>query len=180
MFLSASASLPTINSGDVEVVLLVLAAIVFILIRLMQRHRVSAKAMLAPIVILGFFGITNLHATRNVVAVGLLIVGLIIEILIGLWLGKTYTMWREPGDAGAWSQGTRWTLIAWAVAFAFRIVIGIIEHVINGGVGDTSEVLLSLAATFLGQNVVVALRAGIAEEWMAKSRSDPPTDADRL
>ncbi|MGH7919937.1 MAG: hypothetical protein ACREQM_08335 [Candidatus Dormibacteraceae bacterium] len=179
MYLTAGPSIPTINGDNIKTVLLVLAAIIFILYRLMRRHQVNAISLLAPIVVLGFFGIDGLNASHNVVAVAILIVSLAVEVLIGVLLGRTYTMWRDQAQT-PWSQGTHWTLIVWGVAFAFRIAIAIVESAINGGLGDTSEILLSLAATFLGQNVVVGLRAGFLGEWVTQTRSGPPDDSTGL
>jgi hypothetical protein len=159
----------------------VVIAIAWILLRLMQPHRVSLLGLLILPVILGYFGLDNLthpHTTAAVVIFGL---GIVVELGIGAWIGTTFRMWRSD-EGSSMAQGTKLTLWIWGLAFAVRIVMIVIEKAIDGGISDVSGFLVTLAAAFIGMNIVVGSRAGVfkAPDVPSGPRADPPSGSTTL
>jgi hypothetical protein len=141
----------------------------------MQRHQVSRGFLIAVPLILLFFGVDELHEIYDELAVALFAGCLAVEFVIGLVLGRTYRMWREP-DGAVWSQGTKWTIVLWLVAVAARVLFIGLAQALDAEITESAEILISLAVTFAGQNLVVASRAGL----FRVERAEPPANAERL
>ena len=176
MNLALSSSFLTVAGRDLKTAVLTILVIAFILFRLMRRHQISTGVLVAVPLIIGYFGVDDMRSPYDGTLIALLAASLVVEFGIGLWVGTTYTMWRE-GDGKVWLQGTKWTILAWVVAFGLRFVFTGAEEVLAHLRSDTSTILLSIAATFVGQNIVMARRAGLVPQLR---EGPPPADAQRL
>lgn len=164
-----------VTSSDLKTAVLVVIVAAYIIFRLMQRHQVSRGFLIAVPVILLFFGVDELHEIYDELAVALFAACLVVEFGVGLALGRTYRMWREE-DGAVWSQGTRWTIVLWLVAVGIRVLFIGAAQALGAEVTESAEILISLAVTFAGQNLVVASRAG----FFTVERAEPPPSAERL
>ncbi len=176
-----------ITGPDIKNALLVLLVIVLVFFRLMRKHQISVAFLIVVPAVLIYFGIDNLKGTFEVGEIVILSVSIVVEIFIGLWLGTTYRMWRQPpkdtseaAEEEVWLVGTRVTLFAWLVAFGLRFVASALGYTFVDHYDDSSELLLSLAATFIGQNIVLAQRGGLIRFGDFFSGQGPPPGVKEL
>lgn len=166
----------SVAAHDLRTAVLVVAAVAFIIFRLMRRHPVSRAPLVVVPLVLAYFGLTDLHAERDLALVGLLAGCLVVEFGIGLLLGRSYTMWRESGGE-PWATGTKATIGLWVLAFAVRVAFIALAQATDLKVTESAEIELSIAAAFVGQNLVIAHRAGLLPSLRA---GPPPAGAERL
>lgn len=149
------------NASTVANLLLIAAAVVWILARQIQVARVKPLLLVAAPVVLAYFGIRSLPASfwHESANLGLLAVGVAISIGLGLWRGQTIKVWRDAD--GTWWRQDR-TLVLWVVLIvALLYGIGVaVGHREASGLG---AVLVTLALSFPAQNTVTALRMNAAQ-----------------
>ena len=112
------------NVSIVADVLLIAAAVVWILARQVQVGRVKPRLLWLVPLLLAFFGIRSLpSSTWHVPAdLGLLAVSAVISIGLGIWRGQTIRVWRDA-DGTWWRQGSALTLVLWGALIVARGLI---------------------------------------------------------
>ena len=105
------------NAGIVADVLLIGAAVVWILARQVQVAPVKPRLLWLTPLLLAFFGIRSLpSSTWHVPAdLALLAISAVISIGLGVWRGQTIRVWRDA-DGTWWRQGSALTLVPWGRA----------------------------------------------------------------
>jgi hypothetical protein len=146
-------------------VLLIGAAVIWVLARQVRRARVKPRLLwLAPLV-LAYFGIRALAApTWHIPAdLGLLALSAAISVGLGVWRGQTIQVWREA-DGTWWRQGSIRTLALWGALIAARgLLYGLDAAVGHREASDLGAILLTLALSFAAQNAVTAARMDAAQ-----------------
>jgi len=144
--------------ANVAIYVLVIA---FVLFRQMTAQQIRpARLVLLPAIFLVFAvqQLTSQHLSLSASTVAYLGINLGVSIAAGIWRGTTFRMWAQYG--AVMMRGTRFTLAAWAVLIAVRVVFAFAEHATKYGQGVViGELLLALAVTFATQNIVIWLRA---------------------
>lgn len=90
-------------------------------------------------------------------------------VVLGMLRGLTVELFTDQGVA--WRRGTGLTVALWAVSFAARIVIGVVASHQGYGTLSSDSLTLSLGASLLAQNLVIAWRAAQASMVLAPSRA---------
>ena len=152
------------NASTVADVLLIVAAVVWVLARQVQVARVKPRLpVLAPLV-LAFFGIRSLPAStwRVPADLALLAVSAALSLGLGAWRGQTIKVWRDA-DGTWWRKGSVLTLVLWGVLIVARgLLYGVGVTVGHRDASDLGAVLVTLALSFAAQNTVTALRMNAA------------------
>ena len=149
-----------INVSAVLNVALVGALVVFILYRQTIARPLTARGIwLLPaiLIIIALAAISNVdHGVLSYTAVAYLAIDVGSSLALGALRGCFIRVFERDGVL--WRQGNITTVLLWVAAIGIRIVIGFFAS--NAGVGNVSVagLELALAASLLGQNVVVALR----------------------
>jgi len=148
------------NAGIVADVLLIAAAVVWILARQVQVARVKPRLLWLTPLLLAFFGIRSLpSSTWHVPAdLTLLAISAVISIGLGVWRGQTIRVWRDA-DGTWWRQGSALTLVLWGALIVARGLIygaGVAVH--HREATNLGAILVVLALSFAAQNAVTALR----------------------
>jgi hypothetical protein len=148
------------NASLVADVLLIAAAVVWILARQVQVSPVRPRLLWLVPLLLAFFGIRSLpSSTWHVPAdLALLAVSAVISIGLGLWRGQTIRVWRDA-DGTWWRQGSALTLVLWGALIVARGLIygaGVAVH--HREATNLGAILVVLALSFAAQNAVTALR----------------------
>lgn len=150
------------NVNTVATVLLIAAAVVWILWRQVQAQPVKAKMLLVVPVLLGYFGIrdTASGTWTDPAALALIAVGALASAGVGLARGTTIRVWRER-DGVWWSKGSKATLLLWGVMILVRGTLDGVAHATgHSAAGGLGPMLLSFGLSFAGQNAVIAMRMG--------------------
>jgi hypothetical protein len=140
--------------------LLIAAVVVFVIYRRFAARRVAADRPYVLPVILAVVGIGQGHVIdpQHQVLATVLLTGEIVAALgLGCGLGATMRVWRER-DGSVWSRGTWATFGVFLAAIAVRggaVAFGYAAGVKAG----TGDILVSVAAWMLTQNLVLAWRA---------------------
>ena len=148
------------NVNIVVDVLLIGAAVVWILARQVQVGRVKPRLLWLVPLLLAFFGIRSLpSSTWHVPAdLGLLAVSAVISIGLGIWRGQTIRVWRDA-DGTWWRQGSALTLVLWGALIVARgLLYGVGIGVGHREATNLGAILVTLALSFAAQNAVTALR----------------------
>jgi hypothetical protein len=148
------------NASIVADVLLIGAAVVWILARQVQVAPVKPRLLWLTPLLLAFFGIRSLpSSTWHVPAdLALLAVSAVISIGLGIWRGQTIRVWRDA-DGTWWRQGSALTLVLWgALILARGLLYGAGVAVGHREATNLGAILVVLALSFAAQNVVTALR----------------------
>jgi hypothetical protein len=156
-------------------VLLIGAAVVWILARQVQVGRVKLRLLWLVPLLLAFFGIRGLPAsTWHVPAdLGLLAVGAVISIGLGIWRGQTIRVWRDA-DGTWWRQGSALTLVLWGALIVARgLLYGVGVAVGHREATNLGAILVVLALSFAAQNAVTALRMNAAPSLTGGQRAEP-------
>jgi hypothetical protein len=145
-------------------VLLIGAAVVWVLVRQIRLARVKPRLLVLAPLVLAYFGIRALPAStwHTGADLGLLAVSAVVSVTLGLWRGQTIKVWRE--DDGTWSrQGSMRTLALWGALIVARGLLYAVDaaagHREASGLG---AVLVTLALSFAAQNAVIAVRMTVA------------------
>jgi hypothetical protein len=140
--------------------LIVLAVVVLVIARRFTRRRVDERRSLVIPVVVAVIAIGQRHLTdpHHVALSGGLLVGEIVAaLLLGLGLGATMRVWRDP-DGSLWSRGTPATLGVLLVSVAVRGGLYGAGYAVGVRPGS-GTILLSLAAWLLAQNATIAWRS---------------------
>jgi hypothetical protein len=148
------------NVGLAADVLLIAAAVVWILARQVRVTPVKPRLLWLVPLLLAFFGIRSLpSSTWHVPAdLALLAVSAVISIGLGVWRGQTIRVWRD-GDGTWWRQGSALTLVLWGALIVARgLIYGVGVAVGHREATNLGAILVVLALSFAAQNAVTALR----------------------
>jgi hypothetical protein len=141
-------------------VLLIGAAVVWVLARQIRLARVKPRLLVLSPLVLAYFGIRALPASTWHAAadLGLLAVSAVVSVALGLWRGQTIKVWRGA-DGTWWRQGSMRTLALWGALIVARGLLYAIDAAVGhreaSGLG---AVLVTLALSFAAQNAVTAVR----------------------
>lgn len=152
------------NASTVADVLLIVAAVVWVLARQVQVARVKPRLLVLAPLVLAFFGIRSLPAStwRMPADLALLAVSAALSLGLGVWRGQTIKVWRDA-DGTLWRQGSVLTLVLWGVLIVARgLLYGVGVAVGHRDASDLGAVLVTLALSFAAQNTVTALRMNAA------------------
>jgi hypothetical protein len=153
------------NLSTAADVLLIAAAVVWVLAKQVRVARVKPRLLLLAPLVLAYFGIRGLPAsTWHVPAdLGLLAASAVLSLGLGAWRGQTIQVWRDA-DGTWWRRGSALTLVLWGVLIVARgLLYGVSVAVGHREASDLGAVLLALALSFAAQNAVTALRMGAAQ-----------------
>jgi hypothetical protein len=163
------------SASNVVDLLLIAAAVIWVLARQIQLARVKPRLLLLAPLVLAFFGIRTLPAStwRVPADLGLLAVSAALSLGLGAWRGQTIRVWRDA-DGSWWRQGSMFTLALWGVLAIARGLL----YAVGAAVGHREAVglgavLLTLALSFAAQNTVTALRMNGAPPLPGDRRADP-------
>lgn len=163
------------NASTVADVLLIGAAVAWVLARQVQVARVKPRLLVLAPLVLAFFGIRSLPASTWRVPAGLalLAVSAVLSLGLGAWRGQTIRVWRDA-DGTWWRQGSVLTLALWGVLIAARgLLYGAGVAVGHREASGLGAVLVTLALSFAAQNTVTALRMNAAPPLPAGQPAEP-------
>jgi hypothetical protein len=163
------------NAGTVADLLLIAAAVVWVLARQVQLARVKPRLLVLAPLVLAFFGIRSLPAStwRVPADLALLAASAALSLGLGVWRGQTIRVWRNA-DGTWWRQGSMLTLVLWGVLIAARgVLYGVDVAVGHREASDLGAVLVTLALSFAAQNTVTALRMNGAQPLPAGQPAEP-------
>ena len=163
------------NASTVADVLLIGAAVVWVLARQVQMARVKPRLLLLAPLVLAFFGIRSLPAStwRVPADLALLAVSAALSLGLGVWRGQSIKVWRDA-DGTWWRQGSVLTLVLWGVLIAARgLLYGVGVAVGHREASGLGAVLVTLALSFAAQNTVTALRMNAAPPLPGGQRAEP-------
>jgi hypothetical protein len=165
------------NASTAANVLLIGAAVIWVLARQVQRARIKPRLLLAAPLILAYFGIRGLPAStwRVPADLGLLALSAALSVGLGIWRGRTIRVWHEA-DGTWWRQGSMRTLALWGALIVARgLLYGLDAALGHREASGLGAILLSLAFSFAAQNAVTATRMNAAQP-LAASRPTEPAD----
>jgi hypothetical protein len=140
--------------------LIIAAVIVLVLVRRFTRRRVGEGRFFVIPAVVGIIGIAQggaIDAHHVALSTGLLAAEIVAALLLGLGLGVTMHVWREP-DGSHWSRGTWATFGVFLASVAVRG--GLLVAGSAAGVKPAEgTVLISVAVWLLAQNAVLVWRA---------------------
>jgi hypothetical protein len=140
--------------------LLIAVVVVFVIVRRFTARRVDeSRLLILPLVIAGI-GLTNGHPIDThhlALSSGLLAGEILAALLLGLGLGTTMRIWREP-DGSLWSRGTWATFGVFLASVAVRGGMAAVGYAVGIKAGS-GAIMLSVAAWMLTQNAVLIWRA---------------------
>jgi hypothetical protein len=139
--------------------LIIVAVVVLVIAGRFRRRRIDERRLLVIPIVLGVIGLaqgSTVDAHHAALSAGLLAAEIVAALLLGLGLGATMRVWREP-DGSPWSKGT-WTTFGVFVA-SIAIRGGLYAAGYAAGVRPGSGTLMiTVAAWLLAQNAVIAWR----------------------
>jgi len=148
------------NANIIADVLLIGAAVVWVLARQVRAARVKPRLLwLAPL-ILAYSGIRALPAPawHTPADLGLLALSTAVSVGLGIWRGQTIQVWRDA-DSTWWRQGSARTLALWgALIVARALLYGLDAAAGHREASGLGAILLTLALSFAAQNSVTAVR----------------------
>lgn len=141
--------------------LLLLAAIGWILTRQVRPAQVRPRMLVLAPVLLGYAGLDALPSSLTAADLGFLLVGALASAALGVWRGATIVVWHAVD--GWWRRGTGLTLVLWGALLVVRAALAAVE-VATGHphATGTGALLVGLAVSFAAQNAVVATRVASA------------------
>ncbi len=163
------------SASTVADLLLIGAAVVWVLARQVQVARVKPRLLLLAPLVLAFFGIRSLSAStwRVPADLALLAVSAALSVGLGVWRGQTIRVWRDAHGAW-WRQGSMLTLVLWGVLIVARgVLYGVDVAVGHREASDLGAVLVTLALSFAAQNTVTALRMNAAQPLPGGQPAEP-------
>ncbi len=163
------------SASTVADLLLIGAAVVWVLARQVQLARVKPRLLVLAPLLLAFFGIRSLPAStwRVPADLALLAVSAALSVGLGVWRGQTIRVWRDA-DGTWWRQGSVLTLVLWGVLILARgLLYGVDVATGHREASDLGAVLVTLALSFAAQNTVTALRMNAAQPLPAGQPAEP-------
>ncbi len=161
-------------------ILLVVAAVGYVLWSRMKGRPLKLKRLLVLPVILTVLGITDLtgssapHLTPNDIT--FLVVGAVISAVLGAARGATIELYPQQGEL--WQRYRRITVGLWITLIATKLVVLVIASVVGASAGGgTSSLLFCLGVSLLAEAAIVGPRARSTGLPFATSHED--SDGDR-
>jgi hypothetical protein len=161
-------------------ILLVVAAVGYVLWSRMKGRPLKLKRLLVLPVILTVLGITDLtgssapHLTPKDIA--FLVVGAVISAVLGAARGATIELYPQQGEL--WQRYRRITVGLWITLIATKLVVLVIASVVGASAGGgTSSLLFCLGVSLLAETAIVGPRARSTGLPFATSHED--SDGDR-
>lgn len=139
--------------------LIVAAAVALVIVRRFRRRRVDEGRSLFLSLVLGAVGIAEgnaIDAHHVTLSTALLGAEVAAALLLGLGLGATMRVWREP-DGSCWSRGTWATFGVLLASVAVRSGLFAIGYA-EGTRPGSGTIMISVAAWLLAQNAAIAWR----------------------
>ncbi|MFD9698639.1 DUF1453 domain-containing protein [Lentzea sp. NPDC059081] len=160
-------------NGTVEIVLIA-AAIVYVLARrLMGEPAVGKRLLLLPVV-LGVIGLSQMSA-HSVDAVVFLVVSAVLSVVFGVLRGLTIRTYEQNGIVML--RYTAMTVVLWVASIVARIALGFVTNLVDPGAVQTGNgLMLVVGAGLLAEGLVVmskAVRVGGQVVW-SKGRGGAP------
>src|SRR5580704_7684158 len=149
-----------VSTGVIVNAALVLALVVFLLYRqTVARPVVARRLWLLPgiLAIVGVAVVANVNKGQlSYTAIEWIAIDIVVSLVLGGIRGCFVRVYARDGVM--WRQGGVITVTLWLVAIAARLLLGFLAG--KAGVGNVSEaaIELSLAASLLAQNAVIAYR----------------------
>jgi hypothetical protein len=160
-----SLSLATAHSGGIPApltILLVLAAIGYVLWSRMKGQPLKVKRLLVLPVVLTVIGITDLtgssapHLTSKDIA--FLVASVAISVVLGAARGATIELYPQQGEL--WQRYRASTVGLWIALIATKLILTVVANGAGASAGGgTKSLLLSLGVSLLAEAAMVAPRA---------------------
>lgn len=147
------------NVNTAANILLIAAAVVWILARQVKASPVKPRLLVLAPLVMGYFGIkdTPVSTWKSGADLGFILVGAIFSIGLGLWRGNTIRVWRET-DGSWWRAGTKTTLYLWGALLLVRgALAGVADATSHKAADGLGPILFSLALSFAAQNIVIGM-----------------------
>ncbi|MCU1491984.1 MAG: hypothetical protein JWM85_3389 [Acidimicrobiaceae bacterium] len=141
-------------------VLLMVAAVAFVLFRRIRGEPLLAKRVLILPVILTIAGIVNLTKVHGVTGkdIVFVVVGGIIALSLGTARGASIERFEKSGYL--WQRYRKPTIVLWTVLVAVRVILAGIAHVAHAPLAAGSQTLLfGLGLSLTGEALIVGSRA---------------------
>ena len=148
------------NVNTAANILLIAAAVVWILARQVKPAPVKTRLLVAAPLIMAYFGIKNTPAStwKDEADLAFIAIGAVFSIALGLLRGTTIRVWRES-DGSWWRAGSKYTLYLWGALLAVRAILaGAADATGHKAADGLGPILFSLALSFAAQSVVIAMR----------------------
>ena len=148
--------------SSVENIALIVLVVAWVVARQFQARQFSgnARRMLILPAVLAFLGLRAhnlLDPHHQATAAALLIVGVVVEVGMGVVWGFTTRIWRDENGT-IWAKGTKATAFAWVGMLLVRVGLIALGSALGVASGE-GAILLSLAALLLVRSAVVTWRA---------------------
>lgn len=170
------------NVNTAANILLIAAAVVWILAKQVRPAPVKTRLLVAAPLIMAYFGIKNTPAStwKDEADLAFIAIGAVFSIALGLWRGTTIRVWRES-DGSWWRAGSKYTLYLWGALLAVRaVLVGAADSTGHKAADGLGPILVSLALSFAAQSVVIAMRmsdASTSTSAPAPASGPAPFDA---
>jgi hypothetical protein len=141
-------------------VLLIAAAVVWILIRQVRLAPVKIRLLVLAPMLLAYFGLRSLPASlaKDAADLALLALSVVVSAGLGVWRGRTIAVWRDESGVW-WRRGSALTLVLWGALFVARgLLYGLDLATGHPEASSAGALLLTLAVSFAAQNAVIGLR----------------------
>ncbi len=136
------------NASTVADVLLIGAAVIWVLARQVKVARVKPRLLVLAPLVLAFFGIRSLPASTWRMPADLALLAVSAALGLGVWRGQTIKVWRDA-DGTLWRQGSVLTLVLWGVLIVARgLLYGVGVAVGHRDASDLGAVQVTLALSF--------------------------------
>jgi hypothetical protein len=157
----AAPAVPTVETMHEALnALIVVAVVALVVVRRFTRRRVDEGRLLAIPLVVGVIGVAQgrlVDPHHAALSSGLLAAEVVAALLLGLGLGATMHVWREP-DGSLWSRGTWATFGVFLTSVAVRG--GLYGLGYAAGVRPGSgTIMISVAAWLLAQNLIIGRRS---------------------
>jgi hypothetical protein len=150
----------TFNTSNPQVILLVIAAVIFFIGRQLVATRLNQRLLLWMPLVLAYLGLRDLQPFDSNAAVALFVLDASAAAGLGVLRGLTFRIWRAA-DGSTWLQGSALTLGLWGASIVVRLWLLAFGSLVLGVPASSlgQAVLLLLAITLGAQNLVLWLRA---------------------
>jgi hypothetical protein len=163
------------NVNTAANILLIVAAVVWILAKQVRPAPVKTRLLVAAPLIMAYFGIKNTPAStwKDEADLAFIAIGAVFSIALGLWRGATIRVWRES-DGSWWRAGSKYTLYLWGALLVVRaILVGAADSTGHKAADGLGPILVSLALSFAAQSVVIAMKMSDASAPTSAPTSAP-------
>jgi drug/metabolite transporter (DMT)-like permease len=158
---------------------LILALVVYAIIRQTQRHEVVGRSRFKLAIIYAGVGVLigGFNLPRTPWSVTFLAVSLLLSAVVGIVRGRLTRVWREEADGTVYAQGTPVTIGLFVGLILAKFALGTLAYLWDisddGGVGEVL-VMIALMVGLQAQIVWRRARPLGARESSRAPRSAPP------